>query len=163
MQSSKLYMYLTGRGRECPNSNKCSPLVLYSNIKLRLTSYTFMCSSSNTNTSPTISATDQINSDCTLMSLTFSCNPQEDLFNFLTTRVNCKECQVLPNCWQGSGGEERNIKAYLERDGGTEGLDWGDSGQSEQQQSESANSCLSDRWKEGGREGEGPAMNNRRR
>lgn len=34
------------------------------------------------------------------------------------------------------------------------GLNQGDSGRSEQQQRESASSCLSDRWKEGGRERE---------
>ncbi len=48
------------------------------------------------------------------------------------------------------------------RNGGL-GLNQGDSGRREQQQRESANSCLSDRWSEGGREGESPAVNNRRR
>ena len=69
----------------------------------------------------------------------------QDLCNFLTG-------WIAENS-RGERGGKWNIKAYLEGDRGTEGLGL-NQGRSAQQQRESANSCLSDRWKEGRREGE---------
>lgn len=90
------------------------------------------------------------------MSLMFSCDQTEDPARSLPAVYVAENCEFF-HADDGVAEERRKVKYKSIFGGGCSnggrGLKQGDSGRTEQQQRESASSCLSDRWREGGREG----------